>query len=262
MKAVVVHASSKAVELDWANQFAGLDAQVKAQFPAVDFASRSSVVSKITGFTWTDVVTAVSAAASQAGANGVVIIVSGHGGAVPNNPDGGVLNWDPNDGDVDLDWTRTKIRKGLFWDDMVARYLDPIPFGNPPNQKGIDEKNIREKRGDFQITQKRHEAFEALDKIGQALRANNVKRLTFTSCTAGRATRFLKRLAKICGTEIACFNQKTRVFNDVNAGAGKSRLILDADTNRDGLPGSTNILSARVFSPDLDNPAIAFVATP
>ena len=262
MKSVVVHASSKPVELDWANQFAGLDAQVKAQFSAVDFASRSTVVSKITGFTWTDVVAAVTAAAKAAGTGGVVIVVSGHGGAVPGNPDGGVLNWDPTDADVDLNWDRQKIRKGLFWDDMVARYLDPIPLGNPPNQKGIDEKNIKEKRGDFQITQKRHEAFEALDQIGQALRANGVKRLTFTSCTAGRAPNFLKRLAKICGTEIACFNQKTRVFNDVNAGAGKSRLILDVDTAREGLAGSSNILSARVFSPDLDNSSIAFVAKP
>jgi hypothetical protein len=176
---------------------------------------------------------------------------------------GGVLNWDPIDEDVHLDWNRAKIRKGLFWDDMVARYLDPIHLENPPNQKGIDEKNIREERGDFEITQKRHEAFEALlDQIGHALRVNGVKRLTFTSCTAGRAPTFLKALAKICGTEIACFNPEGEVFNDVNAGAGKSRLILDADTSRDGLPGSTNILSARVFSPDLDNSAIAFVASP
>ena len=262
MKAVVVHASSKPVELDWANQFAGVDAQVKAQFPAVDFASRSTTVSKISGFTWTAVVTAVSAAAKLAGGNGVVIIVSGHGGAVPGDPDGGVLNWDPTDTDVNLDWNRQKIRKGLFWDHMVARYLEPIPFGNPPTQKAIDEKNIKEQNGDFAITQKRHEAFEALEQIGLALKASGVKRLTFTSCTAGRAPNFLKRLAKICGTEVACFNQKTMVFNDVNSGAGKSRLILEADKNRDGVLGSTNILSARVFSPDLDDKNIAFVATP
>ena len=70
-------------KIDWANQFAGVDAQVKAQFPAVDFASRSTTVSKISGFTWTAVVTAVSAAAKLAGGNGVVIIVSGHGVRCP-----------------------------------------------------------------------------------------------------------------------------------------------------------------------------------
>ena len=70
---------------------------------------------------------------------GVVIVASGHGGAVPSNPNGGVINWDPTDGDVDRDWLPGKVNKGLFWDDMVARYLDPIPLGNPPNQKGIDE---------------------------------------------------------------------------------------------------------------------------
>lgn len=262
MKAVVVHQSAARVELDWSDQFAGRDPVVKAQFAAVNWGVRVPQVFKIAGFKWDDVVKAVSDAAVAAGSGGVVIVASGHGGSVPNNDDGGLINWDPTDADVDMDWTKEKIRKGLFWDDMVARYLDPIPFGKPPNQKGIDEENIKNKVKGFELIQKRHEAFEALDKMGQALRANGVARLTFTVCTAGRAPNFMNRLAKICGVEVACFNQKTMVLDDSTFGhrPGKSRLVLEADAKVDNQ--GTNILSARVFSPSLDNSSIAFVGTP
>jgi len=73
------------------------------------------------------------------------------------------------------------------------------------------------------MIQKRHDAFEALFKIGQALQTNGVARLTFTVCTAGRAVGFMKRLAKICGTEVACFNQKTVVLDDVTFGRAPSK---------------------------------------
>jgi hypothetical protein len=268
MKAVVVHGSAAAVEVDWSNQFAGLDADVKNQFSALDWSIRVPQVFTISGFAWSDVVTAVSQAAQAAGAGGVVIVASGHGGAILQgdpNGDGGVINWDPTDHDVDRDWTPEKIRRGLFWDDPVAEYLDPIPFGNPPNQKGIDEQNINNKVKNFQIIQKRHDAFDALLQIGQALKANGVARLTFTVCTAGRATAFMNRIAKLCGVQVACFKEPTRVFDDGTLGLkpGKARLILDKDkANIVVGRGNTNILSARVFSPNLDDGSIAFVGKP
>lgn len=266
MKTVVVHGAAKPVEIDWAKQYAGLDSAVKSQFATVaDWPVRVPRVFTITGFTWADVVSTVSAAAQAASTGGVVIVASGHGGAVfqgDPNGDGGVINWDPTDGNVDLDWTTTKIRKGLFWDDMVARYLDPIPMGNPPNQKGIDEQNIRDKVKDFQIIQRRHDAFVALQAIGQACKSNGVARLTFTVCTAGRATAFMKRLANICQVEVACFKETTMVLDDATFGVnpGKSRLILEKDKSRDGT--GTNIPAARVFSPKLDDTSIATVAKP
>ena len=162
MKAVVVHSAAKQVELDWSNQFAGLDADVKSQFSAADWTIHVSRVFTFTGFTWDPIVSTVTSAAQAAGAGGVVIIASGHGGAVftgPQAASGGVINWDSTDADVDRDWTPQKVAKGLFWDDMVARYLDPIPLGNPPNQKGIDEKSIADQVQGFQIIQKRLQSF-------------------------------------------------------------------------------------------------------
>jgi hypothetical protein len=137
MKTVVVHSAAKPVELDWAKQFAGLDPDVKNQFSAADWDIRTPRVFSIPAFTWDAIVSTVSDAARSAGSGGVVIVASGHGGAVfegDPNGDGGVINWDATDSNVALDWTPQAVRKGLFWDDMVARYLDPIPFGNPPNQ--------------------------------------------------------------------------------------------------------------------------------
>jgi len=269
MKAVVVHSAAKPVELDWSNQFAGLDADVKNQFSAVDWTIRVSRVFTVSAFTWDAIVQTVSSAAQAASSGGVVIVASGHGGALfQGDPagNGGMINWDPTDSiDVDRDWTPEKIHKGLFWDDMVARYLDPIPFGNPPNQKGIDEQNIAKKVPNFQIIQKRHEAFEALQKIGQALKSNGVTRLTFTVCTAGRATAFMNRLAKICQVEVACFKETTLVLDDHTFGLtpGKARLILERDqSNTNPNTNTTNTMAARVFSPNLDDTSIAFVGKP
>lgn len=266
MKAAVVHGSAAQVELDWAKQFAGLDAFVKNQFQAVDWTIRVNRVFTIPAFTWDSIVTTVTNAAQAAGAGGVVIIVSGHGGAVfENDPngDGGLINWDPTDTvDVDRDWTRQKIHKGLFWDDIVVRYVEPIPFGNPPTRKAEDERDIANKVKDFDLLQKRHDAFDALDKIGQALKTSGVARLTFTGCTTGHAKGFMRRLAKLCQTQVAAFNQETRVLDDATFAfsPGKSRMILEKDKARDGL--GTNRLAARVFSPDLDDTSIAFVANP
>jgi hypothetical protein len=265
MKAVVVHVAAAAVELDWAKQFAGLDADVKNQFSAFNWSVRVPRVFTIPAFTWDAIVATVTAAAQAAGVGGVVLIASGHGGAVLQgdpNGDGGVVNWDPTDGNVDLDWTPQKIRKALFWDDMVARYLDKIPLGQPDTQKGIDEQNIANKVTNFQLIQKRHDAFDALDKIGKALVANGVARLTFTVCTAGRATAFMNRLAKICQVEVACFKEKTVVLDDgtFNFNPGKARLILERDQLTNG--SGTNTMAARVFSPDLDDSSIAKVGVP
>ena len=264
MKAAVVHGSAAAVERDWAKQFVGLDPDVKSQFSAVDWCVRVPRVFTIPNFTWAGIVATVTSAAQAAGAGGVVIIVSGHGGAAFDNAgEGGLINWDPTDTvDVDRDWTREKIHKGLFWDDPVVRYIDRIPMGNPPNLKGEDERDIANKVKDFDILQKRHDAFEALQNIGNALKTSGVARLSFTSCTTGVAQAFMRRLAKLCQVEVAAFNQETMVLDDHTFGLspGKARMIMETDKAQDGL--RTNRLAARVFTPSLDDPKIAFVAQP
>jgi hypothetical protein len=265
MKAVVVHKDASGVEKDWANQYAGLDAAVKAQFATgpADWSVRVSQVFTIPKLTWNDIVNTVSAAAGAAGSDGVVILASGHGGST--DADAGIINWDatePPGGTHVRAWTREKVGKGLFWDEDISKYTDPIPHGMPPTLKEEDEDKIKRRVGDWQILQKRHDAFEAMEKIGNALRANKVARLTFTVCNAGQSTNFMDRLAKHCHAQVACFKLLTEVLDDGTFGypSGKARLVLERDAKKDGQ--GTNVPRARVVSPNLDDPTIAYVASP
>jgi hypothetical protein len=72
----------------------------------------------------------------------------------------------------------------------------------------------------------------------------------------------MNRLAKLTQVEVACFKETTVVLDDHTFGLtpGKSRLILERHQKQDGV--GTNKLSARVFSPNLDDNSIAFVAKP
>ena len=297
MKAVVVHSASARVELDWANQFAGAgsEAAQETAFPGPQWAVRVRRVFTIPGFAaganrWAPIVDTVKAAATAAGSGGVVIVASGHGGAVPIgtnsfDPDGGMINWDPTETDVGKVWTEAAtVKKGLFWDDSIARYVETRQFANPPTRKAEDEAAIKradevfaktKKRPDVSLQEGRLLAFNALDEMGKALKAAGVTRLAFTNCTAGAATRFMDRLAKIMGVQVACFKETTFVFNDgfdidpkdpsklrPNSLKGKSRMILERDKAPIGVNRGTNIPPARVFSPDLDNASIAFVGKP
>jgi hypothetical protein len=272
MKAVVVHRDAAQVEKDWATQYAGLDAGVKAQFATgpADWVVRVNRVFTIPTLSWSAIVQTVSDAATAAGQDGVVILASGHGGSV--DADAGIINWDatePPGGTHARAWTDKQgnptpgtIGKALFWEETVSKYTDPIPFGMPPTLKEEDEDKIKRKVANWEVLQKRHDAFEALEKIGKALQDNKVKRLTFTVCNAGASTNFMTRLAKHCHSQVACFKLLTKVLDDGTFGytPGKARLILDRDSARDGQ--GTNVPRARVVSPDLDDSSIAFVANP
>jgi hypothetical protein len=237
---------------------------------SVDFSVRVRQVFVIQDFTWDGIVKAVSDAAKAAGAGGVVILASGHGGAAPNDPNVGLINWDPTDFDpndphrlIVRSWQVGQVGKGLFWETDISKYTDVIsPQSRPPTLKEEDEQNIRNKTQNSKILQMRHDAFDALQKIGKALQDNKVQRLTFTVCTAGAATNFMDKLAKHCHAQVACFKLTTMVLDDNTFGLtpGKARLILERDKGTDGR--GTNILSARVFSPDLDDSSIAHVAKP
>ena len=224
----------------------------------------------IPGFKWDDIVKTVSDAAKGAGIGGVVIVASGHGGAAQGSPDIGLINWDPTDVDpsnphqlVERSWQAGKVGKGLFWETDISKYTDVISAQSRPRTlKEQDEQNIRNKTQNSKILQMRHDAFDALEKIGKALQENQVKRLTFTVCTAGGAKVFMDRLAKHCHAQVACFKVPTKVLDDHTFGLipGKARMILEKHEAKDGL--GTNILSARVFSPNLDDTSIAYVADP
>ncbi len=262
MKVAVVHTGAAQVERDWAKQFAGLDAQVKKQFDTVvNWAERSTKVHLIPSVTWSDTVTTVSAAIKSAGVGGTVVIVSGHGGAVPGNINRGILIWDPNAATVALAWRPGDFGNGMFWDGDHIGY-DTSSTG--PSQKAVDEKNIADDtspgKKDTEHKQKRLEAFRALDQIRVAIAGTKIRRLSFTSCTAGAATGFIDGLAKFLKTEVAAFNQETEVIDDTQykpSVQGKSRLILKADDTADGQ--GTNVMLARANSPNLDDTSIAHV---
>ena len=264
-KVAVVHTGAAQVEKDWANQFAGLDAVVKKQFDTVvKWGERSTKVHLIASVTWSDTVTAVSAAIKDAGVGGTVVIVSGHGGAVPGNANRGIIIWDPNAANVGLTWTSGGFGNGMFWDGDHIGY-DTSSVG--PSQKEVDEKNIADDtspgKKDTEHKQKRLEAFQALDQVRVAIAATKIRRLTFTSCTVGAATGFIDGLAKFLKTEVAAFNQTTSVIDDTQykpSVQGKSRLILEADNTADGK--GTNVMLARANSPNLDDPKIAHVGKP
>ena len=173
--------------------------------------------------------------------------------------------------DVGLVWEPGKFGKGLFWDYILSIYTDVIPMGKPPTRKAEDEKAVNEDtspgKKDSDIQRRRLEAFTALEQIGQALRTNKVKRLTLTCCTVGDAPKFIDRIAKLMGVEVAAFNQKTKVFDDTEYHTkiqGKSRLILDSDYGKVDAPGAngTNKEWARVETPNLDSSSIAYVGKP
>lgn len=265
MKTVVVHSNAKPVEKDWSKQFAGLDPDVKSQFAStVDWSVRTAKVFTIPGNSWSDVVTTVSNAASAAGAGGVVIIASGHGGVVPNDLRAGIINWDASDGDgVTRVWEDGKFGKGIFWDELIAQYTDELsPVSRPKTRKEEDELKVQNKSPDAKMAKLRLDAFDALEKIGKALQDQKVRRLSFTVCTAGAATQFMDKLAKHLHTQVACFKITTRIFDDGTFGhiPGKARLVLERDTLPDNK--GTNTMEARVFSPSLDDTSIAYVATP
>lgn len=265
MKAVVVHNDASAVEKDWAKQYAGLDAAVKAQFATgpADWSVRVAQVFTIPTLAWNAIVTTVTSAAQAAGQDGVVILASGHGGSI--DPDAGIINWDatePPGGTHVRAWEAGKVGKGLFWEETVSKYTDPIPHGMPPTLKEEDEDKIKRKVSGWEILQKRHDAFDALEKIAKALQDNKVARLTFTVCSAGGSANFMTRLAKHCHSQVACFKLLTKVLDDATFRytPGKARLVLERDSGTDGQ--GTNIPSARVVSPNLDDSSIAFVANP
>ncbi len=263
MKTVVVHGNAKTVEKDWANQFAGLDADVRREFDkAVDFNARTSKVFVIpAALTWDGIVNTITAAANAAGSGGVVILASGHGGAGSQTRQG-IIVWDAADGDVNRGWDAKIVGKGFFWDEDITEYTDVIPSGNPPTRQAEDVANLKAGKGNAKVLKLRQEAFDAYDRIATAFRAAKIARFTLTVCTAGSATVFIDRLAKKFGCEVACFNQKTVVLDDGTFGRrpGKARLVLDSDKSKDGQ--GTNVQSARVFSPDLDNTRLAHVGKP
>jgi hypothetical protein len=114
----------------------------------------------------------------------------------------------------------------------------------------------------WEVLQKRHDAFDALQKIGKALHDNQVNRLTFTVCSAGGSRNYMDRLAKHCQAQVACFKILTEVIDGGTFGfnPGKARMVLERDAKT---PNSgSNIPLARVGSPSLDDSTIAYVAHP
>lgn len=97
----------------------------------------------ITALTWPAIVTAITRAAGAAGANGLVVIVSGHRAS-------GLCNFDWTEPrGTKRSWNPQHVGKGLFFNDEVVTYTDRIPFNNPPTLKEKDEIDIKNKTVDW-----------------------------------------------------------------------------------------------------------------
>lgn len=262
MKAVLVHSSAAEVERDWSKQYAGLDAVVKKEFETVaDWDQRVAKVTLIKSLDWPGIIAGVTEAAVAAGSGGTIVVASGHGGA-GGDPSLGIINWDATDGTISgRVWSDGGMAKGLFWDEVIMQYIDVRPNAMPKTMKEEDEERIKADPK-HKVAKARLAAFDAMMKIGAALKANSTGRLSFTVCTAGKAKIFMDRMAGHLGCEVACFKEPTMVFDDGTLGykPGKSRLILESDQGQDNL--GTNKSRARCFAPNLDNTLIAYVAKP
>ncbi len=263
MKAVVVHSKASAVEKSWSNQYAGLDAETRKEFDGIaDFDKRVKQVFTIQDLTWDSIVQTMTSAAQAAGQDGVVVIASGHGARIPHDTFGGMVNWDPTEHNVDKTWNdENKVGSGLFWDEVTTIYTTVISqFSNPPTRQKEDQASVAGKKSNAKLAQKRLDAFDAYDKIGKALKAAGVRRLTFTVCCFGEASGFVDRIASNFGIEVAAFTENTVVFDEFTSfkiTPSKARMVIEGDAKIKDQKSNTRL--ARVNSPDLDDNSIAYV---
>src|SRR5262249_30253404 len=147
-----------------------------------------------------------------------------------------------------------------FFDRDISTYTDTRPFFNPPTLMAEDELAIKKKAPGWHVLQKRLDAFNALQQIGNALHNNRIQRFGFLVCSAGASTTFMNRLAVQFRAEVACFTHLTAAYND----GQKATLILARDQGLDPqrFPSSSDQPLARVAGPALWDPSIAYIATP
>jgi hypothetical protein len=252
MKKIAVHCIVDPAEVAWAKQFAGEDAAVRKQFPAAPFGVRGRAA--IPAVSWESIVSTIEKAAVTAGCGGWIGLVSGHGGSGCSHED------------VLVPMCPVSSRR------VATVYLDPhkrISFnqvtvfykespGPPSKSQQENDQDVLSCKiaGNKKVAQARLNTRKFYERIGVALASNRLRRLAFLVCNIGASTAFMDQIATDWGVDVAAFKFRTACGFDTG---NKARLWLNRDS-KDGQ--GTNTMAARVFSPSLDDPNIAYVARP
>jgi hypothetical protein len=275
MKKVLLHWKKTEEDEAWARQFAGEDSQLvqayqPANFPPdtnlPDFAIRQRVGIAGNTPTWAALIQGIQDAAVATGRDGLVFLLGGHGGSrcvtdddqiVPKCQfqDVGTIFFDPD--------------KRLGCNQEILAYTEPRAYLMNVSLHDADlQAIVKNKPGDFLQVGKDHwtnakqrwEIWSNFDRIGRILRSNQIFRVVFLSCSVGASPQFLDRIADAWGVQVAAFKFHVTVLPPVNLPDRKARFVFKKDKDTPGR--GTNVPLARVFTPSLDDPTIAYVARP
>jgi hypothetical protein len=274
MKKVILYWAKTNEDETWARQFAGDDAQLVQEYqpskapPGTelpDFPIRQRIAINAGTPTWAALIQGIQGAATAAGRDGVVVLLGGHGGSdCRTHDDQPKLQCLPNVATVFFD-----PDKRLGFNQHIVTYTQPRRDHMNTSLHDEDEQAIQGK-GPIRMLEvgkdrpttprQRMEMWRNYERIGGILRSNRILRFVFLSCALGSSRQFLDQVADAWGVQVAAFNSQVTVMPPDNYTDRKARFVFRSDAKRPGY--GTNIPRARVFTPSLDNPAIAYVGKP
>jgi hypothetical protein len=275
MKKVVLYWKKTSEDETWARQFAGEDTQLVQEFQPSSFPPGTNLpdfpIRKRIGIagqtpTWGALIQSIQDAASAAGRDGVVLLLGGHGGSfcvtaddriVPRCQfsDVGVVTFDPD--------------KQLGFNQEIVNYTKPRSASMNSSLHDEDMQAILGKKlgrimemakGHPTNAKQRWEIWSNFDRIGRILRSNQILRVVFLSCSVGASARFLDDIADAWGVQVAAFKFHVTIIPPDNFPDHKARFVFKRDKDRTGQ--GTNVPLARVFTPSLNDPNLAYVAEP
>jgi hypothetical protein len=275
MNKVLLYWKKTSEDEAWAIQFTGDDPSLVSEYaPAKnppgttlpDFPIRKRVAITTAAPTWAALMRGVDASAALAGRDGLVFLLGGHGGSacVDDNDhidprcrfkDVGTVFFDPdsrlgfNQDIVTYRNTKAELMNSSLHDvDMKA-----ILSRTPGLVRPLGKKH-------HTTAAQRWEAWNNYDRIGKILRYRQIHRIVFLSCSLGGSPDFMDGIAEDWGVQVAAFKSHVTVIPPETFPDRKARFVFKHDIKTPGQ--GTNIPSARVFTPSLDDSALAYVAQP
>jgi len=259
----------------WARQFAGDDSSLVSfyapqNFPPgtnlPDFPIRKRIAIAAHVPTWDAFMHGIEDAAALAGSGGLIFLLGGHGGSACVDQNDHI---DPRcrDREVGTVFFDPDFRLGFNQD--VVTYRDIKRDLMNQSLHDVDMKAILDRKtGSVRPLGKKHhtnagqrwEAWNHYDRIGKILRYRNIFRIVFLSCSLGGSPDFMDDIARDWGAQVAAFKFHVTVIPAENLDDRKARFVFKSDMNTPGQ--GTNVATARVFTPSLDDNSIAYVAKP
>jgi hypothetical protein len=279
---VVITNLHEPLETRWSYQFIGEKGMRKA-WPAENalFNNRRRYGQPALQPKWKDIIAALKAAAALAGANGTVILATGHAASTPQCI-AGTKGCNPNVGKITFDQLKT-----LVIDQNVAFYkTTPAGKGGATFPSPADEDQHRIEEAEALKTPKGKEAFiksltnknqapaaikyaieagtraaerkalrDNYEAIGVALATPKVKRIVLLSCAVGSATKFIDQLARDWELEVAAYRQRV-TFEEDDKDKVRAHLLTDA------VGVGTNVPRAEIDPPNVSDPKVGYIGLP